>query len=505
LAQAGPIASRWFGPSAGNIPYKHTSFERSYIFRLLSCPMPASLEKVQLTHHTLSEVRAVHGFVMIVASLCAVFCAVRTVFLATSSRLGASSLHIDIDMVVLLLCVLGYFLDSRSTKTTDKVIKLIQFSIEDSLIGKAVFDSMRDACCAACVEEHASPQEHASPPGMINSSPKGSRDQHGHERRRPRFDVHVIECVQRKGVTHTLPKVSEVMRASIRSGQGDTAVKLFDHMLKKGAVPGAHLINKAVSNKFFQLVADSLDDKRIQMDGLSLLDLVRAHGIRPSPCTQNRLLSAWKDQLPESVVEYFVKMMSDRVPLSNWAYRVIVVNYERSDPAFALKVSNEMERSGIQLQKPAYNAVLCAFVQLGMHNEAQELFRNMANHAVAPNARSYAVMIKVYLFSGQFDKAIAIFDAMRELSFEPDRYAYHYTIRSCIMLQRVDYAVKLYEDSVQAKVPLCTNTYVNLTRACKDIGWTGMASKLKIDFKNQRTALMKEAEALISLYDSSVA
>ncbi|CAK0807344.1 unnamed protein product [Prorocentrum cordatum] len=285
------------------------------------------------------------------------------------------------------------------------------------------------------------------------------------------------------------------MRASIRLGRGGVAVKLFDHMLKEGAVLGAHLIDKAVSNNFFQLVTETLDDKRIQRDGVSLLDLVRAHGLDPSPSTQNRVLSVWNDQPPQIVMEYFVKMHSDRVNLSNWAYRSMIVAYEHSDPAFVVKVSKEMERSGIQLQRKAYNAVLGACLQLGMHNEAEHLFGNMAGHAVAPNARTYGIMIRVYSFSYQFAKAIGIFDAMREQSFQPDRFAYHHTIQSCIKHQRVEYAVELYKDSVQAKVPLCTSTYVILIRTCKEIGWELWASTFEMELTSQRTALTKEAEA----------
>lgn len=100
-------------------------------------------------------------------------------------------------------------------------------------------------------------------------------------------------------------------------------------------------------------------------------------------------------------------------------------------------------------------------------------------------------MIRVYACSDQFEKAITIFDSIREQSFEPDRFAYHHTIRACIMSQRVEYAVKLYKDAVQAKVPLAISTYVILSRACKDMGWKCLASKFEMELASQRTASMK--------------
>ncbi|CAK0812054.1 unnamed protein product [Prorocentrum cordatum] len=188
-------------------------------------------------------------------------------------------------------------------------------------------------------------------------------------------------------------------------------------------------------------------------------------------------------------------MKNAGVILSNQAYRSIVVAYERSDPTFALKVVNEMERSGIQFQRAAYNAVLGVYLQFGMHNEAQELFAKMADHSVVPNPRSYGIMIRVYAFSGQFEEAIAIFDAMRKQSFEPDQFAYHHVIRSCILLQRVEYAVDLYTDAVLAKVPLLASTYVCLSRACEDVGLKCLASKLDMELTSQQVVRMKEAEA----------
>jgi len=75
--------------------------------------------------------------------------------------------------------------------------------------------------------------------------------------------VYIVERAQREGVTHELPEVLEVMHSSVRLGHGDAAVMLFDQMLNKGTVPGANLIHKALSNNFFKLVVDTLDDKRI--------------------------------------------------------------------------------------------------------------------------------------------------------------------------------------------------------------------------------------------------
>jgi pentatricopeptide repeat protein len=206
-------------------------------------------------------------------------------------------------------------------------------------------------------------------------------------------DVTVIDRAQAEGVAPRASEVSAVMRACIRLGHVGTALKLFDQMLAKGAAPDAHLIRKPISDKFFKLVADNLDVKRIQEDGLRLLDLVQAHGLAPSITTQNCLIIAWKSKLPESVVKYFLDMKSAGVHISRLAYQSILMAHERSDPEFALKIYDEMEMLGIKTDRVGYNAMLGACLQLGMHDEARQLLMQMAERTLVPDAKSYSVML----------------------------------------------------------------------------------------------------------------
>ncbi|CAK0900222.1 unnamed protein product [Prorocentrum cordatum] len=281
-----------------------------------------------------------------VTVLCAAFSVLLHGVSSMSSCLDGASLHIDIDMFLASLSVLVYFVDFHYLKNTEEITKISKLTTVRSWIGKVVLEGRRKVLRSVSAEEPASRKQF----GTVDDGHDGSGDPLGHKRHRSRSDMHTIERARRESVSHTLPSMLKVMHAAIRLGHGEAAVTLFDQMLEKGAVPGAHLIHKAVSNRFFQLVAGTLDDKRVQIDGLRLLDLVRVHGIHASVEIQNRLLAAWRDrQLPESVVEYFVKMKSAGTTLSKWACRSIIVAYERSDPELVLKMCNEMEGSGIQL------------------------------------------------------------------------------------------------------------------------------------------------------------
>jgi len=265
-------------------------------------------------------------------------------------------------------------------------------------------------------------------------------------------------------------------------------------MLDKDAVPNAHTIPKSVSNSFFNLVVRTLDDKRIREDGLRLLDLMESHGLSAATATQNRFLLAWGNLLPESMLHRFVKMRSDGKHLSIWAYRYIVVAYEWSDPSFALTIFGEMELLGYKADRAAYNAVLVACCQLGKYEEAHHWFMHMADRALEPNAKSYGTMVKVYSSNSEHEEALELFETMRRRCFRPDRFAYHHAIRSCIELQRITYAVELFEDAVKANMTLCVCTYVALISACRQLGHSKLADKV-----SQCWRLTKQGDAEHSL------
>jgi len=176
--------------------------------------MPMYIATAQQTYRHFSEGRAAHSLTMGVASLCAAFYA---------CSFGGTSLQIGIDTFLLSLCVLGFFLDPRNTKNTDKITNVNQLTTTTSLIDKAMFDSRCEACCAVSVKERASHRKRRNTHCRLKAQ-------------RSKSDVYIVERAQREGVTHELPEVLEVMHSSVRLGHGDAAVMLFDQMLNKGPI-----------------------------------------------------------------------------------------------------------------------------------------------------------------------------------------------------------------------------------------------------------------------------
>ncbi|CAK0821918.1 unnamed protein product [Prorocentrum cordatum] len=410
------------------------------------------------------------------------FCVLAGVFVSASGSGGEGKLQIDILlMVVVLAYLIGHYNASPGAARPP--------SADKKKISEKIARGRRPL-------PRARPWAEGAPPGR-GPAPRSPRRRAGRAPPRRRTcwphakgqedqrasDMRILDRVQREGVVPRASHVTAAMRACVRCNSAGTAVRLFDQMLEGGAVPDVHLLCKSSASKFFKLVAESLDDKRMREEGLRLLDVIRAHGLSPSTLAQNRLIVAFRSKLPEHVLAYFVQMKESGVMLSSTAYRCIMAANERTGPEFTLKLYNEMLELGIKLDRVAYNAVLCALSQLGMLDQAQQMFLEMSSAGLAPNGKTFGIMIKVYYSSNRPKEAVAVFNAMQEQRMEPDRFAYHHAINSCIKLQRLEYALELYKGMLQAKLPPCDNTHIYLSAACKKQGWTSTADQIMKDLE----------------------
>jgi len=407
---------------------------------------------------------------LLTVGLCLAFCALAGVFVYASGSGGEAKPQMDILlMVVVLAYSIGHFGANSQTVRPNAKAK-----------------SQKNVKAGIQLESGAPDVGRPTKAGDVPGTGKdGAADDEEAQRK---FDMRVLDRVQKEGVAPKASDVTTAMRACVRCNSAETALKLFDQMLQGGAVPDVHLLCRSTVSKFFKLVAESLDDKRMREEGLRLLDVIRAHGLSPSTLAQNRLIVSFRSKLPEHVLAYFVQMKESGVMLSSTAYRCIMAANERTGPEFTLKLYNEMLELGIKLDRVAYNAVLCALSQLGMLDQAQQMFLEMSSAGLAPNGKTFGIMIKVYYSSNRPKEAVAIFDTMREQRLEPDRFAYHHVVNACIKLQRIEYAIDVYNDMIRAKLPPCDNTHIYLSAACRKRGWTTTADQIMKDLDRVKQA-----------------
>jgi pentatricopeptide repeat protein len=370
---------------------------------------------------------------------------------------------------ILLVGFLACFLVSGSAKAKGRRTSLNSVTTTRTVMDRVALDGGHRASPVSPTWERASPEKlHV----RCDKEPEG---QVGHHTTQPTSDVRAIDHARTEGLAAEALKVSgmvQAMQACTRLGHVEAALELFDHMLENGAAPDAHLLGKVACDKFFNIIANNLDVKRMRKDGLRLFDLVQAHGLAPSTRMQSRLIIAWKSKLPKPVLRYILKMKSTGCVISRLVYFAIVLASEQSDPELTVKTFEEMEALGIKPDRVAFNAVLGACSKLGWHDEARQLFMQMADRKLVPDEKSYAIMIHVYRSSNQFKDAVALFETMREHCLKPRRHDYHNAITSCVNLQRIEYAVELYNDMVQAEVRPCESTCAYLRAGCQALGWS---------------------------------
>ncbi|CAK0876067.1 unnamed protein product [Prorocentrum cordatum] len=298
----------------------------------------------------------------------------------------------------------------------------------------------------------------------------------GHHAGRPASEGRALERAHSGALAPGAWRVSETMQACARFGHVDKALELFDHMLEKGVAVDARLVGKATCDRFFVLVANNLDASRMRRDGLRLFDLAQAHGIAPSTVVQNRFVIAWKSKLPKSALRYLLQLKSTGCLISRLAYFAIVLSSEKDDPHLVVETFEEMETLGIKADKVAFNAVLRACTSMSLINEARHLFMEMADRGLTPDGKTYAVMVRGYALNNQWKDAVTLFETMREERFKPDRHTYHHAICSCISLQRIQYAVELYNDMIQANLAPCSTTCEYLRAGYEAYGWSHRAN-----------------------------
>jgi len=404
---------------------------------------------------------AAHTNSMRIAVLCVLLLAMGPVLATPCRSVCETMLKFDFLLEVVTLAL---FLVCYSGVTTGRTTHVKQLIAKTRVISRLVSDGgypvIPVVLTAGC----------ASPKGLyvFHGSAKCSGN-HLRNDCQTLKSMNVFDPAQRKGMARKAPEFSEMMYACIRSGSVAQALELIDQMFEMGPSPDAHLIGKGVSDRFFKLVLENAPDDRIQKHGLQLLDLIRAHGISPSFPMQNRLVAAWKSKLPENVLHYFVKMKSDGVVLARIVYHCILMAYERRDPEFTLQMFDEMETLGIKPDSVAYNAVLGACAQLGMHEETRQLFMNMSDRGLVPDRKSYSIMLRVHIASDQPKAPVAIMETMRKQGLDPDSNTYHHAIVSCVKLQRIEHAIELHNDMVQARVVPYDSTCAFLRSASHNV------------------------------------
>lgn len=267
-------------------------------------------------------------------------------------------------------------------------------------------------------------------------------------------------------------------RVITRCNATGRALDLFSLMLEKGDAFVHHSSDIKIDHRFFRTVAMNLDDQRLRENGLQLLQAIRAHGLAVARVVQNRLICAWKHDPPKDILDFFMKVKEEGVLLDSRAYRCIMEAQKRTDPSCTLKLYHEMVDGGIKVDRVAFNATLSACHHLRMTSEALHLFRQMSQHELVPNGKTYGILIRTCTATRQWKTAVYLFGSMLKDRIEPSRIVYYDMIHCYIKTDSLEQAVALYRSMIQAGVQPDRRCCLELFKACKVSGQTEIADRI---------------------------
>jgi len=297
----------------------------------------------------------------------------------------------------------------------------------------------------------------------------------------PASDDEKLRSAMRSLQQDTNPTVTSfavAMDICNRRNFAETALEIFDLMLKKGVAHSQHIIDRRTSVGFFKLVVLSLGDERMRQDGLRLLDLIRAHGLSPAVGAQDHLIVAWRSKLPEHIVQYFVKMREEGIVLSWTAYRCIMSANQWSDPGFTLTLYDELTERGVRPDRVHFNAALTAYCELGKMDEALQLLKDGPSLRVEPNAQTYQIVIRSCTSTGKLEEALSLFDAMREAQVCPYRATHHDVVFCCVRLERYEDAAALCNGMTPGSQRPNEEACSFLRRMCQRHEWADIAAHI---------------------------
>jgi len=282
--------------------------------------------------------------------------------------------------------------------------------------------------------------------------------------------------------SHPAHRFAEQMDALGIAGDFEGGWKVYRSAIEEG-VP--------CDNKFFKSAADSLGEERLRQSGVVILEHMYAQRLNVTATVQNKIICAWKSHLPPHLVTAFEALKAkEGQKLSRTAYRCLMVAHESERPDRTLELYNECQEKAISLDRVGLSAAMSAFAQFGKVEKALEISDHMAKEGLPASAKGHGVLLKACTRCRKMKEAITVFGRMQADGVNPNRHAYHDVIQCHVKEQRLDKAVSMYQEMVDANVVPLDSTRSFMKLACLKRGFSeqDVASKL-----TQKTADSEEA------------
>ncbi|KAG9442294.1 hypothetical protein H6P81_018148 [Aristolochia fimbriata] len=175
-------------------------------------------------------------------------------------------------------------------------------------------------------------------------------------------------------------------------------------------------------------------------------------GAQRSIVSFNSLLSSCnKSQNFDQVPKLFSEL-SDKYHIkpNKFSYGILIKSLcESGSPESALPILEEMDEKSVEITGVTYTTLLDAFYKKGKVDEAQKIWEEMEKKGCSTDVAVYNVKIKYACNSpdGKPEDVLRLFDEMIALGLDPDIISYNYLMTSYCKNNKVEDAMKVYEDA----------------------------------------------------------
>ncbi|KAG2374657.1 hypothetical protein C9374_010676 [Naegleria lovaniensis] len=240
------------------------------------------------------------------------------------------------------------------------------------------------------------------------------------------------------GVPHDEVTLTVMIDACAIKGQAEKAMMLFrrleEQMMAEPSEATFNSIIKAFSKR-----------KDLRHKAFEMADRMEVQGYKPDIYTINSLINACADDGDVSKMKKVLKKMKDcGIKPTEHTYVSVLSCYsvaqqvkgnsnltkeQNQNIVDALAVFEKMKESNLPVNNYSMNALLGVFTNALRITRAEEFFaKTYQEHQLVPDSISYALLVRMYCRAKRTEKAMALFDEMKEKGIIPTYQAYKHMV-----------------------------------------------------------------------------
>ncbi|KAJ9052646.1 hypothetical protein DSO57_1032191 [Entomophthora muscae] len=301
---------------------------------------------------------------------------------------------------------------------------------------------------------------------------------------RPHLDIIALyRKMLRAGIAPNAAVFTTLFQACLRCNSRDTALSLFDEMIKLKAEPttfilkllglsGLEVLNRVadlageVSPKLYNaLLTQACKANDFNM-AFKITTHMHKNGHEPDVYSYGILMEAYvKMANYDKAFQLFGEMKLKGIQPDAHIYRALIEGlYGTADMERALSLVKEAEEDGVG-NLFIYNTILGFCARTKDLKQAQSIFRTMKQRSVHPDTRSYNTLLSLMTSYANFVDAWDTYLEMSSKGAAPDRITYDIMLRLCTDQMDHVKTLRLFDDMKSSKA--CFPTSVDCSNVMR--------------------------------------